>query len=296
MKLLSRVWIASLALIWTTAATAASYVVLQESEQDSLVRVSADGTSVTTIARGVPGVALAIDAAGNYIVASKSAIFRVTREGQVTHVVDAPSDSQWAAVGVSPSGDLLVADGCQPAIWTISPDGASMRKTVYPNEIVLPCGGARRSSLLVEPDGSCVLLIGGWETFTGAVARFYRMSRDGEVAEIPLSGPRTRAPEALTLDGAGNYLFVNEQVGGTLGAPTVPIMRLTHDGVVSKLTDIPAGYVGPVRMIRNSGTGDIIVSEKHPSQLLSVRADGSASTTLAVAGLTFPVAVVEDSH
>jgi hypothetical protein len=71
-------------------------------------------------------------------------------------------------------------------------------------------------------------------------------------------------------------------------------MRLTHDGVVSKLTDIPAGIVGPIGMFRNSETGDIIVSEEHPSQLLSVRADGTASSIFASVGLHYPTAVVED--
>lgn len=38
-------------------ARAGSYVVLQDSDENSLVRVSTDGKSVTTIARGIPGVA-----------------------------------------------------------------------------------------------------------------------------------------------------------------------------------------------------------------------------------------------
>ena len=57
---------ASLLLVFGTLAThGASYVVSQERDQDSLVRVSLDGQSMTTIASGVAGVGLAVDAAGN---------------------------------------------------------------------------------------------------------------------------------------------------------------------------------------------------------------------------------------
>ena len=272
-------------------------MVLQDSDQNSLVRVSVDGKSVTTIASGVPGVALAIDAAGNYIVVSESMLSRVTPAGVVTPLAKAPEGSKWASVAVDPSGTILVADRLRPVVWRISPDGKSLREVGLPNADHSNMGaipGLRRASVLAGRDGDCMLLIEGWDHAIGSVARFYRIGQDGAVAEIPLRGVRTRNPNALVPDGSGNYLFVNEDLGG---APnTMSLMRLTMDGAVTKFTDVPFGG-GQVRMTRDSQTGDIIVSQQFPGRLLSVRADGSATETL-VGGsrLTYPTALAEAPH
>jgi sugar lactone lactonase YvrE len=293
MKLISRILLPLAALALGASAGAGSYVVLQDSSENSLVRVSADGKSVTTIARGISGIALAIDAAGNYIVASRSSISRVSPGGAVTHIADAPGGSEWADVAVSPDGAILAADALRPAVWRISPDGASVKEVTYPNEIVLPPGtGAHRwASLSVEPDGGFVLLIGGWETFTGAVARFYRFAPGGGVEEIPLHGPRTRHPIALTPDGSGNYFFADDEL---LNGPyRLPVLRLTANGAVSKFADLPV-FPG-MRMVRDPETGDIVVSDPDPARLLFLRPeDGSVVAT--VSGLDRPVALVRDPH
>jgi len=300
MKLILRMLLPLAALAFGASAGAASYVVLQKSSENSLVRMSADRKSVTTIARGISGFALAIDAAGNYIVASESSISRVTPGGAVTHIADAPRGSEWADVAVSPDGTILAADALRPAVWRISPDGASMKELTYPHETVLPPGANRFASLSVEADGGFVLLIGDF-----TVARFYRFAPGGEVKEIPLHGPRTGEPSALMPDGSGNYLFANEEPNGPSVSDGRSLLRLTANGAVSKLADVHVyGFFG---MVRDPETGNIVVLDRYTGRVLLLRPeDGSevstatvptrSGLTWVVSGLTLPVALVRDPH
>src|SRR5947209_1218528 len=98
-----------------------SYVVLQDSDHDSLIRLSVDGKKVSTIANGAGGVGLAVDAGGNYIVGAKSALLKVTPAGVVSTIANAPGDSEWTAAAVDDSnGSYIVVDGNQPILWRIS--------------------------------------------------------------------------------------------------------------------------------------------------------------------------------
>lgn len=63
-----------------------SFVVLRSSEKYSLVRVSADGKLVTTIAHGAPGVGLAKDTAGNYVIAAATKLLIATPFSAAIHV------------------------------------------------------------------------------------------------------------------------------------------------------------------------------------------------------------------
>jgi len=196
-------------------------------------------------------------------------------------------------VAVSPDGTILAADALRPAVWRISPDGASMKEMTYPNEIVLPPGAHRYASVSVEPDGGFVLLIGGWDYAVGAVAQFYRFAPGGEVKEIPLHGPRTRRPVALTPGGSGNYFFANEEFSGPSGG--TPILRLTATGAVSNFAEMRV--LPPVRMVRDPETGNLVVSDSDPARLLFLRPeDGSVVATVSFEGLACPVALVWDPH
>jgi hypothetical protein len=77
----------------SAVAGSVSFVVLQDLDQDSLVRISADGKQATTIANGAAGVGLTVDRGGNYIVAARSALLRVTPTGVVTTLAFAPGGS-----------------------------------------------------------------------------------------------------------------------------------------------------------------------------------------------------------
>jgi sugar lactone lactonase YvrE len=260
-----------------------------------LVRVSADGKSVTTIANGAAGVALAVDTAGNYVVAAKTALLRVTPRGVVTVIAKAPEDAEWVSVAVDLSGSLIVADGKQPAVWRVSSDGKSTRKVEYDN-FVRPLGGGS-ASVVAEASGDCLLLIDGWNHLVGSVARVYRISPADVVTETPVLGERTRLPAALVPDGTGQYYYVNKQpFPGGPGSQVVTILRLTAGGLVTKFAEIAYGGPGEVGMARNPQTGGLVVSEEFPGRLLSISADASTVTTLAAYGkLTAPTAVVVDS-
>ena len=68
----------SLLAVVSAPAETGSWVFLQDNPDESLVRLSADGKSLTTIAKGAAGLGLAIDAAGNYIVGARKTLLRVT--------------------------------------------------------------------------------------------------------------------------------------------------------------------------------------------------------------------------
>ncbi len=92
------------------SASSPSYVVLQKDEQESLVRVSADGKRKTIIASGiVGGVGLAKDRLGNYIVLAKAGLLRVTPSGAITTIAKVPPGSDWDSVAIDPKGDFILS-------------------------------------------------------------------------------------------------------------------------------------------------------------------------------------------
>ena len=285
---------ALLLLLRSTSALAASYVVLQDSDENSLVRVSMDGKSVTTIARGIRGIALAIDAHGDYIVASKSVLWRVTPRGEVTEIVKAPDNSTWASVAVDHAGNLLVADGAQPALWRISPDGKTLRKILFGGATFAP-GNIRRASVFAGPGDDLTLLIQS-NRWSVAGPQLFTISPDDAVREIPVVGDPVVYPTSLISDGSADFLFVGEYPETAYNGTQVPVMRLTRDGRLSRFTSIPAGS-GQIRMIRNAETGELVVCETYPGRLLVVDRDGTTVKTLvSLPHITYPVALVEDSN
>ena len=79
-------------LAWQVAISAAAdhtFVVLNRSEQNSLVRVAPDGGFIATIANGAGGVGITKDSSGDYIVAAVHSLLRVTSTGNVTAIAKA---------------------------------------------------------------------------------------------------------------------------------------------------------------------------------------------------------------
>jgi hypothetical protein len=245
-------------------------------DEDSLVRVSADGKTATTIANGAAGVGLTVDRAGNYIVAARSALLRVTRAGVVTTIATAPNGSEWVAVAEHPGGGLVVADGILHVIWRVSDDGRTVDKFAeYPGS--LPRGGSG-IGLLRDDSGDFLLLrIGDDNT-----AHLYLISPAGEVSQIPLTGAvRPSAhfflptKDGLTAvsggpivpDGSGAFLFLDDE-------HTRNIFRLTRSGVVTKFAhlDRVSGHF-PFGLARNPETGEIVVQAL--GRLLRASPDGS---------------------
>ena len=271
----------------TALAGSVSYVVLQNLDEDSLVRVSADGKTATTIANGAAGVGLTVDRGGNYIVAARSALLRVTPAGIVTTIASAPGGSKWIAVAADPGGDLIVADGVSHVLWRVSEDGRRVAKFAeYPGKFPVH---ASSCGLLRDDSGDFLLLRRGDDL----TPNFYRITPAGAVSRIPLAGavwppydfrfyPKPDAPLALTggpmiSDGSGAFLFLDN-------SPTGNLFRLTRGGVVTKVTNFPLRLqpdgpdVGfdPIALARNPETGEIIVVET--MTLLRVTTDGAPAS------------------
>ncbi|MFN0106704.1 MAG: hypothetical protein ACKV2U_31995 [Bryobacteraceae bacterium] len=221
-----------------------SYVVLQDLDEDSLIRVSADGKSVTTIASGAAGVGLARDRKGDYVVAARSALLRVTRSGVVTTIAKAPPGSEWVAVVADAEGNLIVADDTQHAVWRVAEDGNSILMIArHPGYLRKQLWGA--IGLAVEKSGDYLLLREGDKR----TLEFYRVTPAGAVSKIPLSGATLRFGGAMLPDEAGNYLFAS---------CSPAIFRITPKGVISELIRLDDTYRYLSALARNPETGEFV--------------------------------------
>lgn len=276
---------------WPLAGGNVSYVVLQDSEEDSLVRVSADCKTITTIANGAAGVGLAVDAAGNYVVAAKSSLLRVTPSGVVTTIATAPEDAEWSTVAVAGSGDLIVADGKLPVVWRISPDGMSVLKAANYGGLTYPSGG-RHVAVIVDASGDYLVLEEGNHRVgvIGLVTEFYRITPAGVVKEIALKGVRAPMnPVSIVSDGVGGFLIAGD-VPGVDG-----VFRLAPDGLVTKFAELSNRH-SIFCVVRNSETGDLVIAVGFERSLLRIRSDDRKDGTLAAGGkLLFPTAIVAEA-
>lgn len=257
------------------AAGSLSYVVLQDSDRDSLVRVSANGKQTATIASGVGGVDLTLDRVGNYVVAARSALKRVTPSGVVTTIANAPAGSEWIAVVADSTGNLLAADDLKHIIWRISEDGQSVTELVrYPGKFAL---GGSDLGLTIDKTGDCLLMRVGDDN----APHLYRISPTGSISPIPLRGavgPPVRGFRApwghpvavsggpLVPDGSGNYFFLDDSA-------TRNIFRLTADGRVTKFSQLKGVTCCVKGLARNPETGELIIADVF--RLLRVPPDGS---------------------
>jgi hypothetical protein len=265
-----------------------SYVVLQDRERDSLVRVSADGHSMTAIASGAAGVGLAVDAAGNYVIAAKSRLLHVTPSGEVSVIAEAPANAEWIAVLVDADGSMVAADGKQPVLWRISANGKSITKAAVYDGLTYSAG--REVTLTHEAAGDYWLLVVGVVDHTrGTEARFFHIMQVGAVAEISLKGERPRIPVAMVADGTGGFVFAVSQV--SVQELTPALYRVTPDGSLTKLAGLGQGFEFVRGLARNPFSGDLIVA--HHNLLSRVSAEGSSVTTLAKDGkLVMATAVI----
>jgi hypothetical protein len=225
-------WIGAFFAAAATPAGSVSYVALQDSDKNSLVRISFDTRTATTIANNAAGVDLALDADGNYVVAAKSALLRVTPAGKVAVIAKAPPGAEWLSVAVAPDGNIFAADGMRPALWRVSADGESVIEFASWNGV--HHGGGRPVNVRIDGAGDCLVLIDGVNHRIGAVVELWRISRAGVVTQVPVEGPRVWNPASMVPDGSGGWLFVAREILGG-------VYRLSiKDGVahVGKLSDV----------------------------------------------------------
>lgn len=282
MKLTNAVAISAI-LMAVQQAFAASYVILQDKEEDSLVRVSTDGKSVTTIAHGAGGVGLAVDAAGNYIVGARTALLRVTPSGTVTKIADAPADSEWTALAIESAGSILVGDCRQPVIWRVSKDGTTVTKAATYGGLVYSAGGCGMA-ILARPAGDFLVLMESANNRLGPVGQFLHVTGEGMVTETPLRGTRVIKPTAITDDGNGAFLFAD------YGQQA--ILRLMADGLVSEFSKLSScGF--PKGLARNPENGDVVVTQLYCGSLATITRDGALRADLVRRGkIKLPTAII----
>lgn len=273
-----------------------SYVVVQDSDQDSLIRISGDGKSVTTIASGAAGVSLAVDRAGNYVVAARSALLRVTRSGVVTTIATAPEGAEWITVAADLQGNLIVADALQPVLWRVSEDGHSVVRFVEYPEALPP--GLSEIGLVIDESGDYLLLRIGDDS----TPHFYRVTPAGSVSRIPLRGAvstTTRrfrpvpgvvnavAGGTLIPDGAGIYLFLDKGCARN-------VFRLSTTGMVSRFANFSDESCHQGGLARNPETGEIVIMNL--GGMLQASADGATTSVLCRdPKIRLPKAVIAES-
>jgi len=108
------------------------FIILQNDEKNSLLRVSATGETVEVIASGVPGEALMQDVNGNYMVLSHHALTQVTPGGEIRVVAKSEESVWWCAIAGHRDGSYLVADCNSSSITQIDAQGTAKPFASYP--------------------------------------------------------------------------------------------------------------------------------------------------------------------
>jgi hypothetical protein len=290
----------SLLAVVSAPAETGSWVFLQDNPDESLVRLSADGKSLTTIAKGAAGLGLAIDGAGNYIVGARKTLLRVTRAGVVKQIAAAPAGSSWTKVAVDAAGNIIVADGLKPAIWRVSADGTSVVNVASYGQccVPLPEGVERLMALAIDVSGDYLLLANGeWyppgvnPTVPQGVGPeyFYRIAPDGSLTEVPLTGVKLRAASSMIPDAKGGYLVTDEQ-------NDCAVFRLTPGGLVTRVEglEISGPQNGLSGGARNPETGGVVVIEFFGTGRISGAAGEGGNLARLAQRLKTPRAVVWD--
>ena len=168
-------------------AASVSYVLLQDSDENSLIRISADGKTIRTIASAAAGVGLAADYSGDYIIAARSKLLRVKRTGNVTTVAPAPEGTTWTAIALDANGNIIAADGKKPILWRISPDGQTVVRAATFRDLTYTA--ERPIALIIHPSGDYIVLLPGIDhRLARPPARMIRISTSGAATEVPLAG------------------------------------------------------------------------------------------------------------
>jgi len=271
MGLLYRVVVATALAVAPIPAASFSYVVLQHSQRDSLIRVSADGKDMTTIATGIDGSGLALDADGNYIVVTRSKVLRVTPSGIVSTIVEAPGNAVWAAVALDTSGNIIIADGRAPDIWRVSADGTSLLKVATFPGLTYPVD--RAVALSLDAAGEYMVLVTGNDSRLPGLEvsmQFFLIQPDGKVNEVALRGPVTRHPTGILRLADGSLLFTNRAGDGA------GVYRLSRDGDVAPFAHLPDGCdISGEGMGLDPATGDAILAVPLCRRILRITANGS---------------------
>jgi hypothetical protein len=265
---------------WPATAVAGSYVVLNRSAKNSLVRVSSDGNLISTIAVKAGGYGLAKDTAGNYIIAAVSSLLRVTPSGSVSTIATAPRGSQWMRVVQDPEGVFLAVDNQQHAIWRISADGQSVAKLANYAE-ASPI--MEDVSIVLDESGNYLVI----EELLGT--HLWRVTPGGEVTPVPLRGINIATGGVIIDESDGNYLIGSYRDNA--------VFRLSRAGDVTKFAELKLDKTALTGMARNPETGEIVATLNFAQSLIRISADGRTVSRLAKdpSYLSFPTAILFES-
>jgi streptogramin lyase len=269
-----------LACLATLSATAAdySYVVLNSSDRNSLVRLAPDGTFLATIANGAGGHGMTKDGSGNYIVAAVGSLRKVTPSGGVSTIAKAPSGSQWMSVVLDAAGDFIVADNRQHCVWRVSQSGESITKLVdYPANLHI----LNNTSIVLDGKGNYLLL-------ADADCRLDKITPTGELSPIRLNR-KMRFCGSLVPDGPGAYLAVREKGES--------IVRLTDTGEVTEIAQSSPPHANVTGVVRDPETGEFISVVNFEHSFLRTSANGQTTIVLAsdTTYLPYPTAILVET-
>jgi streptogramin lyase len=254
-------------LAWPSIAGDVSYVVLGRHPSGDLVRVTEDGRLQKTIASGVGGHGLTVDKSGDYILARVSSLVRVTPSGVVSTIAACPTGSQWMAVAVDSTGNYIVGDNQQHAIWRVSADGTKVDRVAtypvrWPHEM-------EDIGVMVDDTGNYLVIEGN-----GFAAALWTVTPKGGVKPLSLHGAVMRSGTAIIRDGAGAYL--------ALSFRDHAVFRITPTGDVAKLATIDGQNL--TGLARNPETGELVLTLNFDPSLRKVSADGFSVTNFADLG------------
>jgi len=156
-----------------------SLVILQDSADNSLLRISFGSATVERIASGVPGVAFLKDKSGDFFVLSRHSLIRVALDGTKTALVQDYPDSDWSAFVQLEDGSFVVADRFKNQLHRIGKNGDVSVFAVIPD--------ATKASMFCE-----LMLSGGnlllFRLGDDEALRLFEISQTGEVKNIKLTG------------------------------------------------------------------------------------------------------------
>ena len=178
-------------------------ILVSDAGNNSIKRVDADGTNITTVATGINTTALNIDLDGRILVADASGIRRMEADG--SNIITLASGLNVRDFAIQSDGKILIVDTGNGAIKRMDSDGT--------NIVTLATGFNIPSGILIQPDGKILIA----DTNNHMVKR---MDADG--TNIETLGSGFNFPFRVDIQPDGKILVVDH--GNSL------IKRMDSDG------------------------------------------------------------------
>lgn len=238
-----------------------SLVILQDSADNSLLRISFGSATVERIASGVPGIAFLKDKSGGFFVLSRHSLTRVALDGTKTALVQDYPDSDWSAFVQLEDGSFVVADRFKNQLYRIRKNGDISVFALIPDA--------------TKPSLFCELVLSGrnlllFRLGDDEALRLFEISQSGEVKTIKVTGA-VRSPGKphfanqsnrnqnvafglgpILSDEEGGFYFVDVE-------STRKLYQLTKSGDVRRLMSFGAESVDYAGMLLDSNNKRILL-------------------------------------